>query len=191
MTTIINTTPKYPGDSIRIALLRRGTEFGDVRIQKYDSGNYRVGSFTPGHETNIPGDTPKMEPDLDLWCGSPADAMREFDHQLARAHKKGWLDYDPDTEARRQFASIHDPATVDRVFGACTCDTREGPRCVPDCHDKPPRVILPTTAARRATRRDAAFETWRNSHASRPLGDADYDREIFFAGWQAALGEKK
>jgi hypothetical protein len=95
MTIITNATPRYPGDATRTALLKRGDELGDVRIQKYSNENYHVAAFTPGYETSSPGDTPKMNPDHGEWCSTAARADAEFAFRLARAHAEGWKDYTP------------------------------------------------------------------------------------------------
>lgn len=87
------TEPKYPGDAVRILMLKRGAELGDVRIQHYEHF-VKVGSFLPGVEECSPGDTPKVWPEKSttLHCGITADA--EFDRLVQEAYADGWQNYD-------------------------------------------------------------------------------------------------
>lgn len=87
--------PQYPGDAIMRVDLTRGDEIGDVRVQWYDDGILKVGSFTPGYEQCSPGDTPKFWPDKDAWIkGDPAqckaDASKQLVHFLIAAFRDGW-----------------------------------------------------------------------------------------------------
>lgn len=77
--------PQYPGDAVRMRLFVRGDEIGDVRIQDYGQDRYRVGTFLPGMPVFLPGDTPKVEPELSRWVYSKADADAVFDTYAAKA----------------------------------------------------------------------------------------------------------
>lgn len=91
------TEAKYPGDAVRIELLRRGDEIGDIRIQDYNerlTQAYRVAAFLPGVDVCLPGDTPKTEPDKHQWDLSKREADAHFDRFLAEAHRDGWVHYD-------------------------------------------------------------------------------------------------
>lgn len=93
--------PEYPGDTVRIHMLIRGRELGDVRIQHYAGmkagDTVRVGCFLPGVEESSPGDTPKVWPEFDTKL--PADQVEAangvFDAYLACAHEAGWKDFNP------------------------------------------------------------------------------------------------
>lgn len=90
------TTAKYPGDAVRITMIRRGNEIGDVRIQHYDvAGRVRVGSFLPGCVVESPGDTPKTEPEKHEWCRTRAHADLVFDQYVGQAQAEGWTEYVP------------------------------------------------------------------------------------------------
>lgn len=90
------TKPKYPGDAVRILMLHRRGELGDIRIQDYETF-VKVGSFLPGVEECSPGDTPKTWPENYMtFTSSPAaDAM--FDNYVQAAYADGWQNYDPET----------------------------------------------------------------------------------------------
>lgn len=94
------TEPKYPGDDVRIALLIRGAEIGDVRIQDYGEGinnRYRVGQFLPGVEECSPGDTPKVWPERGAYCATPGEANSTFLEYVRLAREDGWQDYNRET----------------------------------------------------------------------------------------------
>lgn len=95
------TKPDYPGDAVRIALLIRGRELGDVRIQDYGSSvktnRYNIGMFLPGVVECSPGDTPKIWPDHNARCNEPATANSAFEQFLQAAYAEGWKDYDRET----------------------------------------------------------------------------------------------
>lgn len=93
------THPKYPGDAVRIVYLTHPDDaggetllHGDVRIQDYGPGCYRVGAFTPGYETSSPGDTPKTNPQHHSWCETVSDANIAFRAFVKLAHAEGWND---------------------------------------------------------------------------------------------------
>jgi hypothetical protein len=90
------TKPKHPGDAVRITMLRRGNELGDVRIQHYGR-TVRVASFAPGYETCFPGDTPKMNPDNSEWfdASEQARADDQLNAYVEQAKADGWIEYDP------------------------------------------------------------------------------------------------
>lgn len=94
------TEPKYPGDAVRIALLIRGDELGDVRIMDYGQSSknrYRIAAFLPGYEECTPGDTPKTWPEEDRWCTETGTATITFDQYVKAAHAAGWQDYNRET----------------------------------------------------------------------------------------------
>ena len=82
--------PKYPGDTVRIVRFERDGELGDVRIQHYGVGAYRVASFCPGYETSYPGDSPKMNPEDDRWCETVHGADTYFDWFVSKAKVAAW-----------------------------------------------------------------------------------------------------
>lgn len=87
------TVPRYPGAAVRIVALRRGEEIGDVRIQHYGN-NVRVAAFLPGRVVELPGDTPKTEPENYAWYPVPDRARRAdevFDCYLDQAKADGWV----------------------------------------------------------------------------------------------------
>lgn len=90
------TEAKYPGDAVRIRMLRRGDELGDVRIQQYSvtPQSVRVAKFLPGNEVFLPGDTPKTEPEQDEWCSSSWRADEVFDRFVQDAYNDGWENFD-------------------------------------------------------------------------------------------------
>lgn len=94
------TEPKYPGDAVRTAMLIRGDEIGDVRIQDYGASlriRYKVGTFLPGETECAPGDTPKTWPERSSWAGSKAEANVVFDAFLRDSRAAGWKDYNRET----------------------------------------------------------------------------------------------
>lgn len=89
-------TPQYPGDAVRmlpLVMCKPPTEMGDVRIQHYGVGSYRVASFLPGRTVCCEGDTPKTEPESEEWCETVAGANAWFDLFVSRAKRDGWVDY--------------------------------------------------------------------------------------------------
>lgn len=87
--------PEYPGASIRtVRMVWPGTgELGEVRLMDYGSGSkkrYRVAAFCPGRVVDLPGDTPKVEPEADNWCVTLADASAWFGLYVARERADGW-----------------------------------------------------------------------------------------------------
>lgn len=93
------TPAKYPGDSVRQQLLIRGDECGDIRIQEIRADCWRVASFLPGFTIELPGDTPKMNPELDAWYYVSFRANECFDLYLAQALADGWQIYDRNKSA--------------------------------------------------------------------------------------------
>lgn len=103
------TEAQYPGDAVRILMLKRGhgraMVLGDVRIQRYDT-SVKVGSFLPGDEECSPGDTPKVWPEKSEWFKSAtyrADnqtdlADAEFDRYVQEAYADGWQNYNPESD---------------------------------------------------------------------------------------------
>lgn len=94
------TEAKYPGDAVRVQLLYRGghgrpVELGEVCIQKYDNV-VRVGSFLPGVDVTLPGDTPKTIPEkyMHYRYDHPADA--QFEAYVQEAYDAGWQNYHPE-----------------------------------------------------------------------------------------------
>lgn len=82
--------PSYPGDTVRITRMRRGDELGDVRIQFYGPDAVRCAAFLPGYCVSLPGDTPKVEPEIAAWWNSKVEADACFDNTVADALADGW-----------------------------------------------------------------------------------------------------
>src|SRR5665647_3076550 len=87
--------PEYPGASIRtVRMVWPSTgELGEVRLMDYGSGSkkrYRVACFCPGRTVELPGDTPKVEPEADNWCVTFADANAWFGLYVDRERADGW-----------------------------------------------------------------------------------------------------
>jgi hypothetical protein len=93
------TEPKYPGDAVRITMLERngpfGEEIGDVRIQHYGAGKFRVAMFVPGIVIELPGDTPKTEPEFHQWHIDKDVADEIFDEYVKCAIEGGWQERRP------------------------------------------------------------------------------------------------
>lgn len=82
---------KYPGGVVRITMLCKGDELGDIRIfDRLGSEQYRVGSFLPGETECPPGDTPKTWPEKSKWCPDQKSANRVFAAYLKAALNEGW-----------------------------------------------------------------------------------------------------
>jgi hypothetical protein len=91
---------KYPGDAIRLRLLIKGDELGDVRIQDYGSASkqrYKVGTFLPGVTECTPGDTPKTWPEKDFWTNDGDEAIRVFTLYVMESMKDGWKLFNKET----------------------------------------------------------------------------------------------
>jgi hypothetical protein len=61
----------------------------------YGSGSkrrYRVAAFCPGRVIELPGDTPKVEPEADNWCETLDNANEWFALYVDREHRDGWED---------------------------------------------------------------------------------------------------
>lgn len=89
------TKPKYPGDAVRIVYLTQNENIGDVRIQHYGVGKYKVAAFVPGHSFCYPGDTPKVEPEIYEWYENVTAVNNAFDRILAGVIKNGWTERMP------------------------------------------------------------------------------------------------
>lgn len=87
------TEPQYPGDSVRLRMLRRGDLLGDVRIQHYGE-KVRVATFTPGKCTCFPGDTPKTAPNESSWHVNNFTADEAFDEFVQAAYAAGWQNWE-------------------------------------------------------------------------------------------------
>lgn len=87
------TEPKYPGDTVRVQMLRRGDTYGEVCIQHYGE-KVRVATFTPGNCICLPGDTPKMEPDASSWHVNNFTADAAFDEFIQAAYAAGWQNWE-------------------------------------------------------------------------------------------------
>lgn len=85
------TEPKYPGDMVRRTDLDWPStgELGVVGIQHYGK-NLRVASFCPGRVVELPGDTPKTEPNCEFWTDNPEQADAWFDLYVKRLQEDGW-----------------------------------------------------------------------------------------------------
>lgn len=87
--------PEYPGASIRTARLVWSStgECGEVRLMDYGSDSktrYRVAAFCPGRFVWLSGDTPKVEPEADNWCGTLDNANEWFELYVDRERRDGW-----------------------------------------------------------------------------------------------------
>ena len=51
---------------------------------------YRVAAFCPGRVVELPGDTPKVEPEADIWCVTLDDASAWFELYVDRERRDGW-----------------------------------------------------------------------------------------------------
>jgi hypothetical protein len=74
----------YPGAAVKITQLQQDStgDFGDVRIMDYGKDSrtrYRVAAFCPGVIVDLPGDTPKTEPENDQWCSTFTQALAVHD----------------------------------------------------------------------------------------------------------------
>lgn len=87
--------PAYPGDAVQMQMLQRGDVLGDIRIQQYQPDQFCVATFLPGIPVQLPGDTPKTEPEESSWHTTCLAAVTMFETQLDKAHALGWLDYEP------------------------------------------------------------------------------------------------
>lgn len=94
------TEPRYPGDAVRILLLKRGsgraTELGDIRIQFIHDNSVKVCAFLPGETECSPGDTPKTWPEHYQFARSVPEADALFDNYVQAAYAQGWQNYDPE-----------------------------------------------------------------------------------------------
>lgn len=85
---------EYPGDSVLQQDFLKDNEFGDVRIMDYGEGmvtRYRVAMFCPGSVVFLPGDTPKTEPEADIWSNDEQEAQSLFELFVDCAKEDGWL----------------------------------------------------------------------------------------------------
>ena len=118
--------PEYPGASVRTTRLVWSStgELGEVRLMDYGSGSkkrYRVAVFCPGRVVELPGDTPKVEPEADIWCGAFSDANRYFELYVDREHRDGWKKI---SKARdRTRPSLHGDGHVGPVALPATVNT--------------------------------------------------------------------
>jgi len=96
------TEPQYPGDAVRILMLKRGhgkaMELGDVRIQWLSDRAVKVCMFVPGVEECSPGDTPKTWPEFHRLCKFKPEADEVFDEYVKCAYDAGWQNYNPETD---------------------------------------------------------------------------------------------
>lgn len=94
MLKIAKALAKHPGDSIMTLRLRRGNELGSIRVQDYGeatmSHRYKVGAFLPGKFQDLPGDTPKVWPEVDQWTSDIRLARCFFYLLASRALVDGW-----------------------------------------------------------------------------------------------------
>jgi hypothetical protein len=131
--------PEYPGASIcTVRMIWPSTgELGEVRLMDYGSGSkkrYRVAAFCPGRLVELPGDTPKVEPEADNWCTTLDDAKAWLGLYVDRERRDGWKHAD-DPGAR---LSLHGDGHV-RPVSASPKDFR----IVQDDHCSPPRLERP------------------------------------------------
>lgn len=85
--------PRHPGDAVRILMLYRGDEIGDIRIQDY--GEFvKVATFLPGRTTCSPGDTPKTAPEKSETFTNSYAADNLFDNYVQEAYADLWQNYE-------------------------------------------------------------------------------------------------
>ena len=84
------TTPRYPGDAVRILMLKRGDELGDIRIQFIHDNSVKVCAFLPGEAECSPGDTPKVWPEKFKFARFVPEADALFDEYVQEAFAAGW-----------------------------------------------------------------------------------------------------
>lgn len=89
------TEPKYPGDTVRILMLHRDGEIGDIRIQQYTPTSACVACLLPGEQSCSPGDTPKTIPEKHTWHHNSFACDAIFDRYVQEAYEAGWQNYDP------------------------------------------------------------------------------------------------
>lgn len=85
--------PNYPGDAVRMIMLVRNDEIGDIRIQHHGATGLKVCAFLPGVTECPPGDTPKTWPEESEWVTSEDAANRLFAQYEAKARANGWRDW--------------------------------------------------------------------------------------------------
>ena len=82
--------PGSIGQFVRELHLRRGDDFGSIRIQMMRKDYARVCSFLPGVEECSPGDTPKIWPEKQDYATSNYSADTIFDTYVQEAYAEGW-----------------------------------------------------------------------------------------------------
>lgn len=90
--------PAYPGAPVLLTSMRRGEEYGDVRVQDFGEtvtgGRYKVCQFLPGVVECSPGDTPKVWPEIHQIVTTLDEAGDVFARYVEQAHAAGWSDTD-------------------------------------------------------------------------------------------------
>lgn len=81
--------PRHPGDDLVAQYLRKGGELGFVTIRQYGD-SYEVAAFIPGLLVQLPGDTPKTEPEVSRWHKDQGDAAWAFNDMVLEAVEDGW-----------------------------------------------------------------------------------------------------
>jgi hypothetical protein len=87
--------PPYPGAPVLLTAFERGGEHGDVRVQDYGSQagtRYHVCCFIPGVVHDLPGDTPKVAPEIDSWAAGPEMAETIFFRYCDQVRAAGWTE---------------------------------------------------------------------------------------------------
>ena len=72
------TEPRYPGDAVRILLLKRSDELGSIAIKQY------------GQTILVGSRLPDTRPEKHEWCASSFAADEVFDKYANEAYADGW-----------------------------------------------------------------------------------------------------
>jgi hypothetical protein len=84
--------PRYPGDTIAEVPIYRASEQGFVCVHHFETF-LMVSTFVPGRMIQLPGDTPKTEPELSdtFEVEDRTGAEQCFDRYLRDAQDAGWV----------------------------------------------------------------------------------------------------
>jgi hypothetical protein len=80
----------YPGAPVLLICFARGEQTGQVKVQEYDAAQFRVGQFLPGVFEDLPGDSPKVQPEVHQWTSTIEEATTVFERYLESARAAGW-----------------------------------------------------------------------------------------------------
>ena len=88
----------YPGAAILMTNFRRGDEHGDVRVQDFEdnipSARFKVCQFIPGTVQDLPGDTPKVWPEVYRYVETYEQALDVFGQYVEAVKAAGWQEVD-------------------------------------------------------------------------------------------------